>query len=75
MAIKLRTYKNSAELANLNGVPIYMNDMVDAALRGTLRKSLSYIAKGNTLLKNCQKAWKDGLAMQCGLILINLKKE
>lgn len=36
MALELKTYKNSTELANLNGVPIYMNDMMDAALRGKL---------------------------------------
>ncbi len=36
MTIKLNTYKNSTELTNLNGVPIYMNDMIDAALRGKL---------------------------------------
>src|SRR3989344_1616480 len=36
MAIKLNTYKNSTELTTLNGIPIYMHDMVDAALRGKL---------------------------------------
>lgn len=36
MSLELRTYKNSTELANLNGVPLYMSDMVDACLRGQL---------------------------------------
>lgn len=31
-----RVYKNSTELMNLHGVPIYMNDMVDACLLGRL---------------------------------------
>ncbi len=33
---KAKTYRNNTELANLSGVPIYMTDMVDAALRGRL---------------------------------------
>ncbi|MBI2507425.1 AAA family ATPase [Candidatus Woesearchaeota archaeon] len=41
---KAKTYKNSAELANLSGVPIYMSDMVDASLRGRLNTFL----QGNT---------------------------
>lgn len=36
MTLKLATYQNSTELAQLNGIPLYMNDMVDAALRGKL---------------------------------------
>lgn len=40
MPFKPRTYRNSTELANLNGVPIYMHDMVDAALRGRLNTFL-----------------------------------
>lgn len=40
MTLELRTYKNSTELANLNGAPIYMSDMVDAALRGKLNTFL-----------------------------------
>jgi len=36
MTLELRTYRNSTELANLNGAPIYMSDMIDAALRGKL---------------------------------------
>src|SRR3989344_8031804 len=31
-----KVYKNSTELANLNGIPIYMNDIVDACLYGRL---------------------------------------
>ena len=41
---KANTYKNSTELANLSGVPIYMSDMVDASLRGRLNTFL----QGNT---------------------------
>ncbi|MBI2106342.1 hypothetical protein HYT56_05920, partial [Candidatus Woesearchaeota archaeon] len=41
---KAKIYKNTTELANLNGVPIYMEDMVDAALRGRLNVFL----QGNT---------------------------
>ena len=44
MAFEAKTYKNSTELANLSGVPIYMEDMVDAALRGRLNLFL----QGNT---------------------------
>ncbi len=40
MSFNPRTYKNTTELANLNGVPIYMHDMVDAALRGRLNAFL-----------------------------------
>ena len=40
MTLEFRTYKNSRELANLNGVPIYMSDMIDAALRGRLNTFL-----------------------------------
>jgi len=36
MTLNLKTYRNSTELANLNGVSLYMNDMMDAALRGRL---------------------------------------
>ena len=36
MTLNLKTYRNSTELANLNGMPIYMTDMVEAALRGKL---------------------------------------
>ena len=36
MVIKLNTYRNSTEITNVNGVPIYMHDMVDASLRGKL---------------------------------------
>ena len=36
---KANTYKNSTELANLSGVPIYMEDMADASLRGTYDSS------------------------------------
>ncbi|MEK6872058.1 MAG: hypothetical protein AABX16_04105 [Nanoarchaeota archaeon] len=31
-----KTYKNSTELMQLHGVPIYMNDVVDACLMGRL---------------------------------------
>src|SRR3989344_6424797 len=31
-----KLYKNSTQLAQLHGVPIYMNDMVDACLMGRL---------------------------------------
>ncbi len=34
--MKLKTYRNSTELARLGGVPIYMQDMVDACLRAKL---------------------------------------
>ena len=44
MAFEAKTYKNNTELANLSGVPIYMEDMVDAALRGRLNLFL----QGNT---------------------------
>tara|TARA_Y100000310_G_C20693161_1_gene823707 strand:+ start:2454 stop:3671 length:1218 start_codon:yes stop_codon:yes gene_type:complete len=44
MAFKAKTYKNSTELANLSGIPIYMDDMVDASLRGRLNTFL----QGNT---------------------------
>ena len=30
------TYKNSTELMQINGVPIYMNDLAEACLRGKL---------------------------------------
>ena len=40
MSLNLRTYRNSTELANLNGIPIYMHDMADAALRGKLNTFL-----------------------------------
>lgn len=40
----LKTYRNNTELANLNGFPIYMDDMVDASLRGRLNVFL----QGNT---------------------------
>jgi len=40
MSLNLNTYKNGTELANLNGVPIYMHDMVDASLRGKLNTFL-----------------------------------
>src|SRR3989344_6183655 len=36
MTLDLKTYRNSTELANLNSVPIYMHDMIDAALKGKL---------------------------------------
>ncbi len=36
MSIKLKTYKNTTELANLNGIPLYMDDFVDASLRAKL---------------------------------------
>src|SRR3989344_3334044 len=41
---KPKTYKNSTEVTNLSGVPIYMHDMVDAALRSRLNTFL----QGNT---------------------------
>jgi len=41
---KAKVYRNSTELANLSGVSIYMNDMVDAGLRGRLNTFL----RGNT---------------------------
>lgn len=44
MAFKAKTYKNSTELANISGAPIYMEDMADAALRGRLNVFL----QGNT---------------------------
>jgi hypothetical protein len=44
MTLELKTYRNSNELANLSGVPIYMSDMMDAALRGRLNVFL----QGNT---------------------------
>ncbi len=44
MTFKAKTYKNSTELANISGVPIYMEDMADAALRGRLNLFL----QGNT---------------------------
>src|SRR3989344_9565316 len=31
-----KIYKNSTEITNINGTPIYMNDIVDACLRGRL---------------------------------------
>ncbi len=37
---KPKTYKNSTELANISGVPIYIYDMVDATLRGRLNTFL-----------------------------------
>lgn len=40
MKFKPNTYLNSTELANLNGIPIYMHDIVDAALRGKLNTFL-----------------------------------
>lgn len=40
MTLKLSTYKNTTELATLNGIPLYMADMVDAALRGKLNMFL-----------------------------------
>ena len=40
MALELKKYRNSTELANLNGFPIYMSDMMDAALRGRLNTLL-----------------------------------
>ena len=40
MSFKPRVYRNSTELANLNGIPIYMDNMVDAALRGRLNTFL-----------------------------------
>lgn len=40
MTFKPKIYLNSTELANLNGIPIYMNDIVDAALRGKLNTFL-----------------------------------
>jgi len=40
MSLNLRTYRNSTELANLNGIPIYVHDMVDATLRGKLNTFL-----------------------------------
>ena len=40
MVFQPRVYKNTTELANLNGVPIYMSDMVDAALRARLNTFL-----------------------------------
>lgn len=40
MTFKPKTYLNSTELANLNGIPIYMHDMIDAALRGKLNTFL-----------------------------------
>ncbi len=33
---KPKNYRNSTALATLHGVPIYMHDMMDAALRGRL---------------------------------------
>ena len=36
MVFNLRNYRNTTELENINGVPIYMHDMVDASLRGKL---------------------------------------
>lgn len=33
---KPKTYRNSTPLADLNGVPLYMHDMMEAALRGKL---------------------------------------
>ena len=44
MTFNFKTYKNSTELANINGASIYMHDMVDAALRGRLNIFL----QGNT---------------------------
>ena len=44
MVFKAKTYKNSTELANISGVPIYMGDMIDASLRGRLNVFL----QGNT---------------------------
>ena len=41
---KAKTYKNSTELANINGVPIYMEDIVGASLNGRLNTFL----QGNT---------------------------
>ena len=35
-----KVYKNTTELANLNGIPIYMHDMIDAALRARLNTFL-----------------------------------
>src|SRR3989338_194127 len=40
MTLSLKNYKNTTEVANLNGVPLYMNDMADAALRGKLNMFL-----------------------------------
>lgn len=35
-----KVYKNTTELANLNGIPIYMYDMIDASLRARLNTFL-----------------------------------
>lgn len=40
MAINLSIYKNTTPLGTLNGVPVYMADMADAALRGRLNTFL-----------------------------------
>lgn len=40
MTFKPKVYKNSTELANLNGASIYIHDMIDAALRGRLNTFL-----------------------------------
>ena len=40
MTFNPKTYINTTELANLNGIPIYMHDMIDAALRGRLNTFL-----------------------------------
>jgi len=49
MAFRPIVYKNRTELANLNGMPVYMHDMIDAALRGRLNTFLQgdtgYLAK------------------------------
>src|SRR3989344_4583154 len=44
MTFKARIYKNKTELANLSGIPIYMDTMIDAALRARLNMFL----QGNT---------------------------
>ena len=40
MPFSPRAYKNTTEIGNLNGVPLYISDMIDAALRGKLNTFL-----------------------------------
>ncbi|MFH1431198.1 MAG: hypothetical protein ABIG37_01880 [Nanoarchaeota archaeon] len=52
-----KIYRNSTELMQLHGVPIYMNDMADACLRGRLNLFMILMLQEKT--KDITKLYKD----------------
>jgi len=70
------TYKNSTELMQLNGVPIYMNDLAEACLRGRLNLFLQGdTGSGKTQLAQDVRSYYFGSGVGSGNLAKKVKEK